>query len=128
MGVAERKAISKDIKEQKAKLKDDYLVGNKKLSNFELAMDSLLDAKVASLSIKTPFYSNLNSGMNSVYAQAKEQSKSMLLADNVDVTYQFAEVMRIMKTTIDDVIGTRTKDKTLVKNLGDVCNAQCANV
>jgi hypothetical protein len=101
MTTAQKSKAAKEVKEKVDKMKSDLGTAmNKDAENIAILAENW-DGK---LIIDVAQYASVKASMDLVYAEAADANKSAVIANNSDAMDPFFQVLKVMRTVIDEVI------------------------
>lgn len=65
--------------------------------------------------------------INDILQEADQEKDYVMMAQNNDVLTRFTDLSTKL-TTLNQIIGEKSKDNSLIKNLWEVCTNQCSNI
>ncbi|MEI6426250.1 MAG: hypothetical protein WCO66_02745, partial [Candidatus Absconditabacteria bacterium] len=96
--------------------------GKKETPNIEVPqLDQIADGE------EKVFKTTMVSSVNDILQEASQQKDYVMMAENADVLTRFGLLSQQI-TTLNGIIGEKSKDNSLIKNLGEVCTNQCSNI
>jgi hypothetical protein len=101
MNAAQRKKIGNEVKTAVDNMKNKRGIT---MSDDTKNIIALADNRDCKLVIDVSQYADIQTSMNLILAEAAQANTDAILADNSDVMNPFFQVLRVMRTVIDEVI------------------------